>query len=129
MAAAHKLVAIAWHMLKNNEPYPLCSALHLERKFDRLRRSGDQGAARKAVSPRDRLCPEKLLAKAVRAPFPLLSSVYAANGLPPIQALRPGEQSMLGAQTVWLDYATTSKCPASVPKALVQGLRSRSRLR
>ena len=39
VASARKLVAIAWHMLKNNEPYRYAQPATLKAKFDRLRLS------------------------------------------------------------------------------------------
>lgn len=37
VALAHKLVVIAWHMLKNNEPYRYAMPSTLAAKFSRLR--------------------------------------------------------------------------------------------
>jgi len=93
VAAARKLVTIAWHMLKNNEPYRYAQPSTIECKFDRLRvrvtKEKKKGGLPKG-SPR----PENYGKGRTRA-VPALSAVYAANGLPPVQTPRPGEQAML----------------------------------
>ena len=114
VAAAHKLVAIAWHMLKNNEPYRYAQPSTLERKFDRLRVQVTK-ERKKGGFPKGSPRPENYGKGRTRA-VPALSSVYAANGLPPIQTLRPGEQSMLERNGL-AGLRHNVEMPRRVPKA------------
>jgi transposase len=89
VAVAHKLVVLAWHMLKNNEPYRYAQPKTLQAKLSRLRilatkqkRKGGlvKGAPRTAQYGQGRT-------KAI----PALDQLYAAEGLPPLAAdLKPG---------------------------------------
>lgn len=96
VATARKLVTIAWHMLKNNEPYRYAVSSTVEAKFARLRirvtGQKRQGGNPKGV-PRH---PQygKGLTKAV----PALNSVYAREQLPPLSALPAAELRMLDQQ-------------------------------
>jgi hypothetical protein len=96
VALAHKLVLIAWHMLKNNEPYRYATPSTLEAKFSRLRiqvtgekRKGGyaKGSKRKPTYG------SGVRTKAV----PSLAALYQREGLPPNPAFRPGENNMLAA--------------------------------
>jgi transposase len=94
VAVAHKLVVLAWHMLKNNEPYRYAQPKTLQAKLSRLRilatkqkRQGGlvKGQPRTAQYGQGRT-------KAI----PALDQLYAAEGLPPLSAqLKPGERKML----------------------------------
>lgn len=93
VATARKLVTIAWHMLKNNEPYRYAQPKTVEAKYSRLRvrvtgqkkRTGSKGRQRPASYGSG---------KRTRA-VPALDDVYAAEALPPLHALACGEHAML----------------------------------
>ena len=93
VATARKLVTIAWHMLKDNQPYRYAQPSTLEAKFARLRirvtgqrrRSGNKkGEPRTAQYGKGRT-------KAV----PTIDSVYAREQLPDLAPLSPGESASL----------------------------------
>ncbi len=80
VATARKLVTIAWHMLKNNEPYRYALPATTEAKFSRLRIRAGGGKKKGGIakgSPR----PANYGQGRTRA-IPALSAVYADNGLP-----------------------------------------------
>jgi transposase len=94
VATARKLVTIAWHMLKNNEPYRYAVPSTVEAKFARLRirvtgqrRQGGlkKGEPRPAQYGKGRT---KLL--------PALDRVYEREQLPPLPEPKPGERRMIG---------------------------------
>ena len=93
VAAARKLVTIAWHMLTNNEPYRYAQPQTVEAKYSRLRvrvtgrkkKTGSKGQKRAAsYGSGVRTCA-----------IPALDDVYAGEGLPALGGLSPGEQNML----------------------------------
>ena len=95
VATARKLVTIAWHMLKNNEPYRYAQPSTLKAKFDRLRiRATGQKKPNgsKKGAPRPANYGSGVRTRAV----PSVDDVMAEAGLPPLQPLAPGEQKMIG---------------------------------
>jgi transposase len=93
VATARKLVTIAWHMLKNNEPYRYAEPKTVEAKYSRLRvrvsgkkrRTGAKGQKRPATYGSGKRT------RSVAA----LDTIYAKEGIPPLPLLSAGEQAML----------------------------------
>ncbi len=89
VAVARKLVVIAWHMLRNNEPYryaqPQTTATKLANL--RIRATGQRrrGGVPKGEKPAAKLPGGSVTIKA-------LDRVYQQEGLPARQPLTPGEQ-------------------------------------
>jgi transposase len=94
VASARKLVSIAWHMLKHNQPYRYAQPRTVQAKFDRLRLRVT-GKRRKTGSPkgspRSAAYGSGRRTRAVAA----LESVYAAEQLPPVAPPSAGETNML----------------------------------
>lgn len=98
VATARKLVTIAWHMLKNNEPYRYAQPQTVAAKYSRLRvrvtgrkrRTGSKGRPRPASYGSG---------KRTRA-IAALHQVYASEGLPPLRPAAAGENAMLERQQV-----------------------------
>ncbi len=102
VAVARKLVVIAWHMLRNNEPYRYAQPKTVEAKFTRLRiRAG--GARKKGGVVKGSPRPSTYGTGRTRL-IPALDSIYEDNHLPPLSAFRPGERAMLESTDV-TDYA------------------------
>ncbi|MFN7919440.1 MAG: IS110 family transposase [Bryobacteraceae bacterium] len=94
VATARKLVTIAWHMLKNNEPYRYAQPAATEAKLSRLRvrATGEKKkSGTKKGTPRTASYGNGERTRAV----PSLDSVYSGEGLPPLTAPKPGEEKML----------------------------------
>lgn len=113
VAAARKIVTIAWHMLKNNEPYRYSLPDRTQAKFDRLRirvtgKKKKSGLAKGSPRPEN-------YGKGRTKAIPALASVYAGYELPPLAELKPGERSMLERAHLdrWNDSLHT---PRRVPK-------------
>lgn len=93
VATARKLVTIAWHMLKNNEPYRYAQPKTVEAKYSRLRvrvtgkkkPGGSKGQKRPATYG---------TGKRTRA-VPALDRIYHSEGLPALPELPTGEKAML----------------------------------
>ena len=94
VATAHKLALIAWHMLRHNQPYRYAQPRTSEAKFARLRIIAT-GKRRLGGLPKGTPRPENYgTGRGTRA-VPSLDEIYAAEGLPPLEPLPPGEQKML----------------------------------
>lgn len=114
VATARKLVTIAWHMLKNNEPYRYAQPKTVEAKYSRLRvrvtkqkrKTGAKGQQRPAGYGSG---------KRTRA-VPALDGIYAGEGLPALASAAPGEQSMLERHRV-AEYAAHIREPHRVPRS------------
>ena len=114
VAVAHKLVVLAWHMLKNNEPYRYAQPKTLEAKLSRLRilatnqkRKGGliKGQPRPAQYGKGRT-------KAI----PGLDDLYSGEGLPPLsKELKPGELAMLDRLKL-VAYAASIRVAKRIPK-------------
>ena len=97
VAVAHKLVVLAWHMLKNNEPYRYAQPKTVQAKLSRLRILAT-GQKRKGGLVKGQPRPEQYGKGRTKA-VPGLDDLYAAEGLPALQAdVKPGEQAMLDKQ-------------------------------
>lgn len=113
IATARKLVTIAWHMLRNNEPYRYAQPKTVEAKLSRLRvratgrkkKTGSKGKARPASYG------SGVRTRAVAS----LDQLYADEQLPAIAPLQPGELAMLDAQQL-SDYAAQIRQPHRVPR-------------
>lgn len=94
VATARKLVIIAWHMLKNNEPYrygePKATAAKLSRL--RVRATGEK---RKGGNPKGQPRPASYGSGQPTRAIDALDTVYRKEGLPSLPDLKPGEQRML----------------------------------
>lgn len=93
VATARKLVTIAWHMLKNNEPYRYAQPKTVEAKLSRLRvrATGRKKKTGSQAKPRPASYGSGVRTRAV----PALDHVYAEEQLPAVAPLRPGELAML----------------------------------
>jgi transposase len=92
VAAARKLVTIAWHMLKNNEPYRYAEPQPTEEKYRHLR-TRVTGQKRKTGPQKGRppLLGDGLRSRLIKG----LPELYAAEGLPPLATSKPGEAKSL----------------------------------
>jgi len=94
VATARKLVMIAWHMLRKNEPYRYAISRTTETKLTKLRVQAT-GQSRKK-------CPAKRTKRTVKLPggsrvIKSLDRVYASEGLPARQPLTAGEERAIAA--------------------------------
>ena len=114
VATARKLVTIAWHMLRANEPYRYAQPATLDAKFSRLRI--------RATGQRKRTAPAKGTPRAAaygtgkptRA-VPSLDQVCAAAALPALPPATPGELRMLD-QSGTAAFAEQIRKPKRVPR-------------
>lgn len=101
-ATARKLVTIAWHMLRNNEPYRYAIPRSTETKLSKLRLLAG-GERLKGGSPKGQKATSKLPAPdGSAAPggsrlIKALPDLYAQEGLPPLQTPPKGEARTLQA--------------------------------
>jgi transposase len=93
VATARKLVTIAWHMLKNNEPYRYAVPRSTETKLASLRVRAT-GVKRKTGNPEGTPRQSKLGAGKTRT-IPSLDEVYARQGVPSRRPLAEGEMRMI----------------------------------
>lgn len=99
VAVAHKIVTIAWQMLKNNEPYRYADPKTTEAKMSRLRIRAT-GERRKGGNPKGQPRPATYGSGEPTRGVPALEMVYEKESLPPIATLPPGEVKMLAEQGV-----------------------------
>ena len=96
VATARKLATIGWHMLQNNQPYWYALPRPTETKLARLP-VGATGQRRKSGCPKGYKAasnsPDGRRTRTLKA----LSQLYQAEGLPPMQAPKPGEQRAMAA--------------------------------
>jgi transposase len=117
VATARKLVVIAWHMLKSNEPYRYAVPRSTEEKLRRLRV--------KATGQKRRTGPKKGVKCQAKLPggsrtIKPLAQVYREEGLPAITDARPGERRMLadsGAAPYAESLAASHIIPRRKPQA------------
>jgi hypothetical protein len=94
VATARKLVTIAWHMLKNNEPYRYATPRVVDTKLARLRVKAT-GDKRKSGPPKGQKH-SGTRGTGERTRFiPALDTIYEREGLPPTAPLPNGEIRML----------------------------------
>jgi transposase len=90
-ATARKLVTIAWHMLKNNEPYRYALPASTEEKLRKLRVLAT-GERRKPGSPKGERGVALLGAGVSSRLVKGLPAVYASEDLPALSEPKPGER-------------------------------------
>jgi transposase len=93
VATARKLVTIAWHMLKNKEPYRYALPRSTDEKLAAVRVRAT-GTKRKTGNPKGSKCAAKLAAGKSRT-IHSLDNVYVRQGLPARQPLSDGEKRMI----------------------------------
>jgi transposase len=113
VATARKLVTIAWHMLRNNEPYRYAQPRPTEAKLQRLRVAAGQ---RKKTGP-TKGCPRPAnygSGVGTRA-VPSLEQLLFAEGLPVPRPLRPGERTTVR-RTRTAKYVASIHQPHRIPR-------------
>jgi transposase len=113
VAAAHKLVVIAWHMLRNHEPYRYAQPRTVEAKFSRLRKAAG-GKRRTGGLPKGSPRPAHYGQGPTRA-VPAIDAVYRREGLPAIGPCAPGEAAMLR-KTGTAEFAAEIRNPKRIPR-------------
>lgn len=114
VATARKLVTIAWHMLKNNEPYRYSIPSTTEAKFARLRIKAT-GERKKSGNAKGAGRPAGYGSGVKTKAVPALKQVYAANHLPAVRELKPGEKVVLEREGL-TQFAVEINTPKRVPK-------------
>ena len=114
VATARKLVTIAWHMLKNNEPYRYAAPRTTEAKLARHRVKAT-GQRRTTGPKKGTGRPEGYGTGERTRGVPALAAVYEREGLPPMKAPSSGEQRMLGDQHV-TTFVERAKAPQRIPR-------------
>jgi len=94
VATARKLVTIAWHMLKNNEPYRYAIPRTTEGKLARLRVQAT-GQRRVGGTPKGQKRSKAHGTGQRSRTIPALATIYEREGLPPSAPLPNGEVQML----------------------------------
>jgi hypothetical protein len=92
VATARKLITIAWHMLKNNEPYRYAQPRTTETKLSRLRVAA--GERRKTGPKKGTPAPKKKVGQMPTKRIPPMAEVYEKEALPKISP-PPGEHNAL----------------------------------
>ena len=108
VATARKLVTIAWHMLKNNEPYRYAQPETVHLKLGRLRVLAT-GQKRVGGIPKGSKRPAAYGTGVGTRGIPGLDQIYEREGLPPISTLKPGESKMLEESGTAAHAATVRK--------------------
>ena len=120
VAVAHKLVVLAWYMLKNNEPYRYAQPLTLQAKLSRLRILAT-GKKRKGGLVKGQPRTEQYGKGRTKA-VPGLDHLYSAEGLPPLSTpAKPGEQAMLERKGLAVFAAAVR-----VPKRVARGVKPKA---
>ena len=116
VATARKLVTIAWHMLKRNEPYRYSIPSTTHAKLDRLRIRAT-GERKKGGNPKGQPRPATYGSGQPTRGIPSLDQVLARNALPPLAELKPGERAMLERSEL-TNFAADLRKPKRVRKAV-----------
>jgi transposase len=96
VATARKLVTIAWHMLKNNEPYRYAQPRATQTKLARLRVIGT-GTKRRGGLAKGSSRPEAYGSGQGTRAVPSIDEVYAEEQIPALPPLSPGEKRVVQA--------------------------------
>lgn len=98
VATARKLVTIAWHMLRNNEPYRYAAPAPTQNKLarHRVKATGE----RKTTGPKPGTPRPSHPGGRRFKTIPSIEEVYESEGIPPIRPLSEGETSMLRAKKI-----------------------------
>ncbi len=118
VAVAHKLVVLAWHMLRNNEPYRYAQPRTVEAKLSRLRIQAT-GQKRKGGIAKGQPRPQQYGQGRTKA-IPGLDDLCAREGLPPLSKPKTGERAMLARQGL-AGYADSVRVPKRVPRGRKSG--------
>ncbi len=94
VATARKLVVIAWHMLKNNEPYRYALPRPTQEKLARLRIKAT-GQRRRGGTPKGSKRSASYGSGQRTRAIPALPDVYQSEGLPAVKPPSPGEKRTL----------------------------------
>lgn len=121
VAVARKLVTIAWHMLRRNEPYRYAQQATTAIKSAKLRIVAT-GKRRRGGVPKGTPRPESYGTGKQLRRTPSLDAVYAQEGLPPRQKLRQGEARML-AERGLEEFLGRIAAQQAAPKAPPSGKR------
>jgi transposase len=114
VACARKLVTIAWHMLKNNEPYRYASPRQTEHKLQKLRVAAT--GMRRRTGPLKGKSRSKNYGTGQRTHvIPGLADLMRSEALPLPQPLQGGEQRMLREKCLTTFHKSIQK-PHRVPK-------------
>jgi transposase len=114
VATARKLVVIAWHMLKNNEPYRYAVPRSVGDKLarHRIRATGQ----RRTTGPPKGQPPVETRGTGQRTRgIPSLDTLYEREGLPPLKPLSSGETRMLHDQEL-LAFHEQTRIPRRIPR-------------
>lgn len=114
VATARKLAVIAWHMLKNNEPYRYAQPETVQPKLARLRVAAT-GDKRTGGIPKGSKRPDAYGSGTKTRAIPGLDQIYEREGLPPISTLQAGEVRMLQ-ETGCASHAVQARLPRRVPR-------------
>jgi transposase len=114
VAAARKLVVIAWHMLRSNEPYRYAVPKLTEGKLARLRVVAT-GKRRQGGIPKGSARPASYGTGNPTRGIRSLDQAYQAEDLPPRAPLAAGEEAMLAAAGV-IDFVRSLAQPRREPK-------------
>jgi len=94
VAAARKLVTIAWHVLRSGEPYRYAIPRTTQTKLARLRVAATR-SRRRGGSPKGAPRSARYGTGQGLRTLPSLDQLYASDGIPPLQPAAPGEVRML----------------------------------
>lgn len=114
VATARKLVTIAYHMLRNNEPYRYAVPRSTDTKLARMRVKAT-GERRQTGLPKGQPRPKAYGSGVRTRTVPALDTIYEREGLPPIAPLSDGELRMLRQQKGLKHLAQTSR-PQRLPR-------------
>jgi transposase len=114
VATARKLVTIAWHMLRNGEPYRYAEPKASKAKFDRLRIRAT-GRRRKGGNPKGSGRPAAYGSGKPTRAIPTLDQVYQDAGVPPLAVAPRGEARTLRRQGL-VEFAAAIRQPRRVPR-------------
>lgn len=117
VATARKLVTIAWHMLRNNEPYRYAQPLPTQHKLLALRVRAT-GQRRRPASRKGMPRSASYGTGAQTRLRPTLQAVYAGEGLPGSRALDslPGGERLLLQRTQTSSYVQSLQEEARIPR-------------
>jgi transposase len=116
VATARKLVVIAWHMLRNDEPYRYSIPQTTQAKLDRLRIRAT-GERKKGGNPKGAPRPATYGSGKPTRAIPSLDRIYESNSLPALSKMKPGELAMLERNQLTGLEADLHK-PRRVPKGV-----------
>ena len=114
VATAHKLVLIAWRMLRRQEPYRYAQPRTVEAKFSRLRLSAT-GQRKRGGLPKGAPRPAAYGTGVRTRGVPGLDEIYAAEDLPTLPPPPAGDHKMLE-QTATAAWAQSVRRRVRVPR-------------